>query len=72
MSPSNRTKTAATRRLQIARAVLAAAVLIGGLAAGCGSGSGGEDVGDRAAIQAKMNRLARLGVPGITAAACSS
>jgi D-alanyl-D-alanine carboxypeptidase len=57
-------------RTTIARAALAGtALLIGtGLAAGCGgdAGSRAHDIGDKAAIQAKMDRLVSLGVPGIT------
>jgi D-alanyl-D-alanine carboxypeptidase len=62
---SSQYRTTTTRRAALA----ATAVLIGALAAtGCGSGagSGAHDVGNKAAIQAKMDRLVSLGVPGIT------
>jgi D-alanyl-D-alanine carboxypeptidase len=62
-------RMATTRRLPqgARRALLAgAAVLIGSVAAGCGSDTDAQDIGDKAAIQAKMDRLVSLGVPGVT------
>jgi D-alanyl-D-alanine carboxypeptidase len=63
-------RMATTRRIPkgARRALLAgAAVLVGSLAAaGCGSSAAPQDVADKAAIQAKMDRLVSLGVPGIT------
>ena len=65
MSPLHRTIT--TRFPQVARrfALAGAVVVAAGLAAGCGSDDGAQ-IGDKAAIQAKMDRLVELGVPGIT------
>jgi D-alanyl-D-alanine carboxypeptidase len=67
MSTTHRMATTPRFPKSARRAVLVgAAVLIAGLAAGCGSDSGAQDIADKAAIQAKMDRLVSLGVPGIT------
>ena len=68
MSSPHRTTTHRRFHNGARHAVLATgAVLIGGIVgAGCGTDSGARDIGDKAAIQAKMDRLVSLGVPGIT------
>ncbi len=68
MSTQIRLTTTARRFPTAARrvALAGAAVLLAGLVTtGCGSGSDAHDIGDKAAIQAKMDRLVSLGVPGI-------